>query len=368
MSAPRILCVLQAGDAYPAGVVRALNYRDHFRRAGAEVEFINVFPPRLVRLTDSPPRLLRPIAPPVTLRAFALLKRGAGAINTERLLRIAKDYDTIYLSTIWSSKMLRRLRQATKARLVYDFGDALWASNSPVDDFAEILRTVDAVTTDNEHTAAFARKHQPNTTVIPDSPQVEVFDRHREAAHAARAGKTTVTLGWIGSASTTFGLYVIWEALERLFRKHDHLHLRLVGASEDRRLLPPFDAVRHSILPSYSQDDMAREVLGMDIGLFPLHDVEISQARGVLKACVYMAGEAAVIASPVGRTIELIRDGVNGLLPRTPDEWLAQLDRLVTDAELRARLTRAGLETVRASFTTERSFALLYPLLVPDGG
>ncbi len=41
--------------------------------------------------------------------------------------------------------------------------------------------------------------------------------------------------------------------------------------------------MRVTTLPFYSQEEMIREILRMDIGLFPLFDVEDSRARGILK-------------------------------------------------------------------------------------
>ena len=56
-----------------------------------------------------------------------------------------------------------------------------------------------------------------------------------------------------------------------------------LGTGHDPARLPPFEAVRVTTLPFYSQEEMIREILRMDIGLFPLFDVEDSRARGILK-------------------------------------------------------------------------------------
>jgi glycosyltransferase involved in cell wall biosynthesis len=224
---------------------------------------------------------------------------------------------------------------------------------------------VDAVTTDTEVTAAYVLPFNPRCTVVPDPSQVEEFDRRR--AELARKPADRVVLGWLGSPHTAFNLFEIREALEELFRRHDNLHLRLVGTGGDTRLIPPFEGVRYSCRDSYDREQMIEEVFGMDVGLYPLQDEERCRVRGIGKAELYMSGEAAVVASPVGENRTFIRDGVNGLLAGTAAEWVEKLDRLVRDADLRRRLAAAGLATVRAAYRIEHSFARLEAVLRGEG-
>jgi glycosyltransferase involved in cell wall biosynthesis len=64
-----------------------------------------------------------------------------------------------------------------------------------------------------------------------------------------------------------------------------------------------------------------------------------------------MALGVPTICSPVGVNTEIIEDGENGLLAATDDEWVEKLSGLLRSAELRARLGRAGRETVEARYS-----------------
>jgi glycosyltransferase involved in cell wall biosynthesis len=72
-----------------------------------------------------------------------------------------------------------------------------------------------------------------------------------------------------------------------------------------------------------------------------------------------MSGEAAVVASPRGQCVELIHDGVNGMLANSTAEWIEKLELLITDHALRKRIAAAGLETARRDYSLEKSFECL---------
>jgi hypothetical protein len=151
----------------------------------------------------------------------------------------------------------------------------------------------------------------------------------------------------------------VWEAIEAVFERHAGVHLRLVGTGDNAKLLPAFTRGRVSSLRTYDEATMIDEIFRMDIGVYPLQDVERSRMRGVLKATNYMCGEATVVASPVGQSAQLIRHGMNGLLARTTEEWITCLMSLIEDMTLRRRLAANALRTVRLNFTRDQSFALL---------
>jgi len=357
----RVLAVLEAGDVYPSGFVRGLIYAESFARDGDVVRFVSRLHVPFLRLMNNPPRWLR-----FALRFgfFVRLVERIGNALTSRseraALSLAKAFDVVYMSKVTSVGFVERIRRATAARIVIDFGDAIWLPRYRIERFDQLIRSVDAVTTDNIFTAEYAKQFNPNCVVIPDCPQVEVFDRARVRTVKHSEGDRIV-IGWVGTRSTAYNLYVAWEGLERLFARHANLELRLVGAAPSD--LPPFERVRYTCTPSYDQAQMVEEVLRMDIGLFPLQDVEACRVRGVLKATVYMSGEAVAVCSPIGQCRELIQDGVNGVLAATTEEWEAKLERLILDSDLRTRIAAEGLATARNGFTVESSYRRLRAVL-----
>ena len=360
----KVLVVTEAGDAWPSGKIRALIYKELFRKYGDSVRYMSRLVPALSRLLSGSNRLARILFLRFGIgRVLNRFNLFLARINERRVLLAAKSYDVVYLQKITSWQLVSALAKSRSPRLVYDLNDGLWLPSREEltgGRISDILSTVDGVTCDNQYGLAYARQFNKNCHLVPDPAQVDLFDRRRDTKVRDRSG---ITLGWIGSPATLFNLFVIWEPLERLFSKIENVTLRIVGAGENVSSLPRFEKVKFSLKPYYTQEEMVEEVLGMDIGLFPLFEVEDSLARGILKAAIYMSGEAAVVCSPIGQCIDLIHDGINGMLAKSSTEWTEKLELLITDSALRQRITNAGLETVRSTFSLERCFGSLHSAL-----
>ena len=249
------------------------------------------------------------------------------------------------------------LRKRTKARIVYDFDDAVWPPWRAawwVERSAGNLTLVDAITTDSPFKRELVRKHNAQVFIFPDPSQLEMFDVVRSEV---RRSESEIVIGWVSSRGTLFNLYQVWEGLERVSECYKNVVLRLVGTGRDAALQPKFEHVKYSVVPYYDQSVMIREVLGMHIGFSPLFDIEEPRSKGVTKPGVYMAGGAVALASPRGLVPRLIQDGRNGFLLDSPAEWESAQERLVTDAELRSRISVAGLAMVRRVLSLEESFA-----------
>lgn len=348
----KILFVLDDGLTQTSAWVRAVQYRALLSARGVQAEFISHRPARLARLQawlirKGSPARLRGLVKRVSL-LIAFLREGA-------IARKARDFDVVYVLLVPSARLYRKLRGGPH-RVFLDVIDALWLpSRLPLwKDLPEILTLVDGVICENRFAAEYLRRFNPRVSIVHDSPQVEAFDARRRAKPPT---SDRVVLGWIGSPSACDALFAIFEPLERLFAKHPRLHLRIVGADPAR--IPRFENVTWSLRRTYDLEGMVDEVLGMDIGLFPLFHTEESVMRGTLKALVYMSGEAVAVCRPVGENVDLVRDGVNGVLADSPQEWFDRLEELVLDPQRRARLAAEGLRTVREGFSRERGLDAL---------
>lgn len=356
--AKRALIILNCGLQIPSAMVRAMQYRPLFEQSNHwNAEFVSRRSEKLAQwlYRTNKPRI--PLMVPLIHRPLSAYVARWEQKFEDELVRRAASFDLVYLVKISHLPIYEKLRALKGPKVVMDMNDGLWLPAFQQGEWKTldaVLKTSDAVICENEHVADYARQHNTCVQVVPDSPQLETFDRLRDQV---RRDPDKVILGWVGGQENVGALYRILEPLESLFAKHPGLHLRVLGSDESH--LPRFEYVRCSHLPSYNQEIMVRETLACDIGLFPLFHNRDALSRGTLKAMIYMSAEAAVIAENIGENPRLIQDGINGLLASTADEWQEKLDFLITNTAERRAIAGRGLETIRSKFSAPVVFRQL---------
>jgi glycosyltransferase involved in cell wall biosynthesis len=154
-------------------------------------------------------------------------------------------------------------------------------------------------------------------------------------------------------------------ALVELLTRRKDVRLLLVGYLA---LDPAFDAVRDQIIRfDYvgSSESFWSMLADADISFAVLKPTWATDAKSEIKWL-----EAAVLGIPsvVSETAmyaEVLDDGQDALIVRTPAEWLSALDRLAGDAELRRRIGDKARAKARARYSVEANAARLQALLAP---
>jgi len=120
--------------------------------------------------------------------------------------------------------------------------------------------------------------------------------------------------------------------------------------------------------PFLPQDRMPAEYGASTITVLPSR----GQAEGLgLTLVEALLAGCAVVGTPAGGIPEVVQDGVTGLIARDGDaaDLAEKLARLLSDADLRERLTQAGRRMALATYATEpaaRRFLDLYNAIARD--
>jgi glycosyltransferase involved in cell wall biosynthesis len=327
-------------DTSPGQRFRIEQWEPWLRAAGVHVEYEPFETPRLHEV---------------------LYERGRGASKARHVLhrlasRLARaatlrSFDAAYIfreSALLGPALVERLLRRRGIPYVFDFDDAVFLPNASEANarFARLkcpgktaasCRHAAHVIAGNDYLAAYARAHNPRVTVVPTT-----IDTARYTSGPARQNDRLV-IGWTGSRTTARYLEELGPVLTRLARER-RFTVRIVGATDVR-----IDGVDVEALPWRSRTEID-DLRAIDIGLMPLPDDEWTCGKCGLKALQYMALGIPAVCSPVGVNAQIITDGENGLLARSPDEWTAKLSQLLSSAELRGRLGARGRETVEQRY------------------
>ena len=93
------------------------------------------------------------------------------------------------------------------------------------------------------------------------------------------------------------------------------------------------------------------ELRDFDIGIMPLPNTEWAKGKCAMKILQYMGVGVPSIGSAVGANTEVIKDGENGLLAASDDEWVEKILRLTRNQEMARRFGAAGRETILARYS-----------------
>ncbi|MGZ8716700.1 MAG: glycosyltransferase family 4 protein [Gaiellaceae bacterium] len=188
------------------------------------------------------------------------------------------------------------------------------------------------------------------------------LDERTDADEAVRAetrrqlglGEDAFIVGWVGRMTAVKRTDDVVRALRGLVDRGVDAYLCLVGDGPDRdhleRYAHELGVVKRCLFVGY-QEDVARFYSAIDALLLP--SVNEGTPVSVIEA---LAAQRPAVATRVGGTPDVIRDGVDGFLVEVgdADALSVRLAELAADPERRARMGAAGRERVLGRYAVER--------------
>lgn len=249
---------------------------------------------------------------------------------------------------------------------VYDFDDALFLGLSVSTEnrwlrglkresqrCRQYLRSAGLVIAGNDYLASYARCHARQVEIVPScvDPTSQEVRRHGDVE--------VLTVGWMGSASTSIYLHEVLPVFRRINR--DRIRMKLVAVGAVGLPSEPWIEQR-----PWSLESEAEELAGFDVGIMPLPDDPWTRGKCGYKLLRYYAAGVPAVASPVGVNRELL-DGGAGLGAASSDEWRTALEELATDVGARREAGSVGRKLVEADYSYQRWAPELAAMLASGG-
>jgi glycosyltransferase involved in cell wall biosynthesis len=123
----------------------------------------------------------------------------------------------------------------------------------------------------------------------------------------------------------------------------------LVGFDES--LLSKEDICKYHLnIITWTEETEVENILAFDVGIMPLDDNPWSKGKCGFKLIQYMSCKKPVIASPVGINLSIVKDGENGFLVKTLDEWFDAFEKLYTDETSRKDMAYKNFMKIEKEF------------------
>ena len=237
----------------------------------------------------------------------------------------------------------------SKKPIIYDFDDAIFLQNYNLANrfyrflkfpskTKEIIKMASIVIVPNIFLKEYAYKFNKQVYIIPTPLDTDRFKM-------AEKYSNKLVIGWVGSFTTAFYLKVVFNAMQQLSKKYDFV-LKVFGAGKIISI-PGVSIENHD----WHLKEEVKYFQAIDIGIYPLIDTLWARGKAGFKAIQYMAVGVPVVASSVGMVKDFIKDGVNGYLVRTEEEWIEKISKLMEDSNLRKNIGLAGRKIVEEEFS-----------------
>lgn len=237
-----------------------------------------------------------------------------------------------------------------RKRIIYDFDDAIWISNSSESNrfFAplkthsnvfSICRFSYKISVGNEYLANMVRKYNQNVIVNPTT-----IDTGYHIEKKWNQKEMKLTIGWTGSHSTNKYLEDVYGVIDNLKKKYEFNFLVI---SDEK----PSNSIEKLTFLKWNKKNEIEDLSQIDIGIMPLKHDPWSEGKCGFKALQYMALGIPALVSPVGVNQKIVDDGINGYICDSESDWYERLAFLLENFNQIQTLGKAGREKVISQYS-----------------
>ena len=290
------------------------------------------------------------MSPRSILKKNICIARYREAIKTMKELNQNRKDTIIYAQrTVYQSDFIRFLwiyKKLFNINIVFDFDDSIFLRRKKRTN--RMLKISDVVIVGSHFLAEYAKKYNDNVYIVPTAIDTNKFKPvHKEK-------NPEFKIGWVGDGKTyQDDLIILKEPLISIAKDHNII-FEIIGTKDCPKLKEAYGKCQHlnvEMIDWIEPDKIPYKLTTFDVGVYPLLDNEWSSGKCGLKALEYMSTGVTALCSKIGENNYFIKDGKDGLLARTPEEWETKLRALIENARLREQIAANGRKTVEEKYS-----------------
>lgn len=151
----------------------------------------------------------------------------------------------------------------------------------------------------------------------------------------------------------------VLDCFAQVYQRHKGIELQIIGAGQRMPEIKKIIQEQYNYIPVkvinwVPYHRMPEYLNNVHIGLFPLTQNTLwTQSKSPTKVFEYMAMELPVVASMTGEVTHLITDGMNGFLAKDKEEFIAKMELLIENSDLRIKIGQNARDEVVKNYSLE---------------
>ncbi|NVM05310.1 MAG: glycosyltransferase [Candidatus Helarchaeota archaeon] len=254
---------------------------------------------------------------------------------------------------VWIQKAYHpynRYKFFKKFKIIFDIDDPDFLNPYLSKPIHELFKNSQIITCGSELIKNYAKKFSNNIHKIWTPFPVEEEKKFKFQA------KDRLIIGWTPSKADAY-----YESIKQLYKPLLNLHkkyniiFRIDGGSTEkvRKLFSNLNWVQ--IIYSRPYKFFLKKLKEIDIGIHPLAKTPSNLAKSFGKTLNYMNAGIPCVATDIGENSKFFKDGINGFLAKTSEEWEIKLGKLIENQDLREKIANQAFQDMKKELSIENA-------------
>lgn len=245
-----------------------------------------------------------------------------------------------------------------KKKFILDFDDAIFHnydknSNKLVKFFLSekiptISKNASAIITGSTYLTNYFLNYNKKVFQIPTSIKFQHYQCKFKIKHKTK----NVTIGWLGSKSTSYNVLLLSNIFKSLSNKYPNLNFLFCGL--DKNLYVNFREINSHFI-EWTEENEFLFLNSIDVGIMPLENNFFNNGKCGFKLIQYMAMGKLTISTPLLSNVEINGDN-NNLFAENLSQWEFAIDLIMSNNILFDKIGLSNRNRVEKFYSCESNY------------